>query len=159
HHLALSRTKQAAQNHPVDLTRCNTARDASLSVQRATSNSRPGTGRTSPILEKPGPDVHMTRAICQARRPRTPRARHIALSLTPLRRSQSVCIDLNRRQPISAEGDHSVIESLPTVHDTRQVRVLVVKEVEIVTDQLHLVKRVIDRHGFGGMVLLADHTA
>src|SRR5699024_6208796 len=80
HHLALSRTKQAAQNHPVDLTRCVTARDASLSVQRATSNSRPGTGRTSPILEKPGPDVHMTRAICQARRPRTPRARHIALS-------------------------------------------------------------------------------
>src|SRR5699024_11982348 len=75
HHLALSRTKQAVQNHPVDLTRCVTTRDASLSVQRATSNSRPGTGRTSPILEKLRPAVHMTRAICRARRSRTPYVR------------------------------------------------------------------------------------
>src|SRR5699024_7855845 len=55
----------------------------------------------------------------------------------------SMSVDLDR--PTSAEGDHSVIKTFPTIHDTRQVRVLVVKEVEIVADQLHLVERVVDR--------------
>src|SRR2546427_12801710 len=54
----------------------------------------------------------------------------------------------------SGESDHAVVESPAPVDDARPVAVRVMEEVEVVSDQLHLVQSLVDGHGLGGVLLL-----
>src|SRR5579885_735378 len=58
----------------------------------------------------------------------------------------------SRTRCVSAQPDHAVVESLPAVDDARALLVGVVEEVEVVSDQFHLVEGLVDRHRLGGVL-------
>src|SRR3954471_8326776 len=54
----------------------------------------------------------------------------------------------------SRHPDHAVVEAPAAVDHARAAGFGVEEEVEVVTDQLHLVESLVDAHGGGGMLLL-----
>jgi hypothetical protein len=55
--------------------------------------------------------------------------------------------------------DHAVVEAVPAVHHAGQSGAGVGEQVEVVAYELHLVERIVDCHGGGGVPLAADDAA
>src|SRR5882724_3306583 len=64
-----------------------------------------------------------------------------------------------KRRSGSGQPDDAVVETLPAVDDAGLPRVRVGVQVEVVSDQFHLVEGLVDRHGFGWVFLLARDVA
>src|SRR5690242_6626200 len=60
---------------------------------------------------------------------------------------------------VSDQPDHAVVEAPPAVNDAGLSTVRVVEQVEVVSDQLHLVESLVDGHGGGRVFLLPDDPA
>ncbi len=73
----------------------------------------------------------------------------------PLRRARPAILGTGASDRVDLEVDDAVGPPATAVDDAGLPRVRVVEEVEVVADELHLVERVLQRHGSAGVDLLA----
>ena len=116
-------------------------------IARLVAGTAPWNTASQRVLERAG----FQREGYERSRLPGPRAPASTTSSSPCCRWQSTL-----RRGAGGQRDHAVVVALAPVDHARPAGVLVVEQVEVVPDELHLEQRVVDRHRVARVFLLPD---